>query len=168
MHQTSRIWVLSDRIPRALVFVYFCRGLSENMERRPTCHVYNEIITCRAIFLNLEESRSHGNEREAGRARGQGARPPQLGACPGLGANHNQLHGLCSTDLKDQGKPCDQCRFDPTAQIHLKGLYKKGLSTPRGERRNHYQRKPSKLGFRTSLPQRIRISYSLILQVLEG
>jgi len=25
--------------------------------------------------------------------------------------------------------------------------------------------KPSKLGFRTSLPQRIRISYSLILQV---
>ena len=76
MHQTSRIRVLSDRIPRALVFFYFCRGLSENMERRPTCQVYNEIITCRAIFLDLEESRSHGNEREADRARGQGARPP--------------------------------------------------------------------------------------------
>ena len=75
MHQTSRIRVLSDRIPRALVFVYFCRGLSENMERRPTCHVYNEIITCRAIFLNLEESRSHRNERETERAQGQGARP---------------------------------------------------------------------------------------------
>jgi len=145
MHQTSRIRVLSDRIPRALVFVYFCRGLSGNMERRPTCHVYNEIITCHAIFLNLEESRSHGNERKTGRARGQGARP-------GLRANHNQLRGLCSTDLKDQGKSCDQYRFDLTAQIHLKGLYNQGLSTPGGVRRNHYQRKPSKLGFRTSLP----------------
>jgi len=69
MHQTPRIRVLSDRILRALVFVYFCRRLSENVERRPTCQVYNEIITCRAIFLNLEESRSHRNEREADRAR---------------------------------------------------------------------------------------------------
>jgi len=123
MHQTSRIRVLSNRIPRALVFIYFCRGLSGNKERRPTCHAYNEIITCRAIFLNLEESRSHGNERETGRARGQGARSPPLGACPGLGANPNQTLGSCSTDLKDQGKPCDQCRFDLTAQIYLKGLY---------------------------------------------
>jgi len=147
MHQTSRITVLSDRIPRALVFVYFCRGLSENMERRSTCHVYNEIITCRAIFLNLDESRSHGKKRETGRARGQGARPPTLGARPDLGANHNQPRGFCSTDLKDQGKPCDQCRFDPTGQIHLRRLYKQVLSTPGGERRNHYQRKPSKLGF---------------------
>jgi len=140
MHQTSRIRVLSDRIPRALVFIYLHRGLSENMERRPTCHAYNEIIMCRAIFLNLEESRSHENERETERAWGQGARPPPLGARPGLGANHNQLRRLCSTDLKDQGKPWDQCRFDPTAQIHLKGLYNQGLSTPGGERRNHYQR----------------------------
>ena len=122
MKQTFRIRVLFDRISRALVFIYFYRGLSENMERRPTCRFYNEIITCRAIFLNLEESRSHGNERETGRARGQGARP-------GLGANQNQSPGSCSTDLKDQGKPCDQCRFDPTAQIHLKGLYNQGLST---------------------------------------
>jgi len=140
MKQTSRIRVLSDRIPQALVFIYFCRGLSENMERRPTCHVYVEIITCRAIFLNLEESRSHENEQETGRARGQGARPPPLGARPGLGANQNQSPGSCSTDLKGQGKPCDQCRFDPMAQIHLKGLYNQSLSTPGGERRNHYQR----------------------------
>ena len=140
MHQTSRIRVLSDKIPRALVFIYFCRGLLENMERRPTCHVYNEIITCRAIFLNLEESRSHGNERETGRARGQGTRPPSLGARPGLRANQNQTLGSCFTDLKDQGKLCDQCRFDPTAQIQLKGLYNQGLSIPEGERRNHYQR----------------------------
>jgi len=114
MDQTSRIRVLVDRIPRALVFIYFCRGLSENMERRPTCHVYNEIIPCRAIFLNLEESRSHGNEREENRARGQGGRPPPLGACPGLESNQDSLSGLSSTDLKDQSKPYNQCRFDPT------------------------------------------------------
>jgi len=67
MHQTTRIRVLSDRIPRALVSIYFYRGLSGIMERRPTCHVYNEIIMCRAIFLNLEDSRSHGKEAEAER-----------------------------------------------------------------------------------------------------
>ena len=117
MHQTSRIRVLSDRIPRALVFIYFYRGLSENMERRPTCHVSNEIITCCAIFLNLEESRSHRNEREHDRARGQGARPPPLGARPGLESNQDSLSGLSFTDLKDESKPCNQGRFDPTAQF---------------------------------------------------
>jgi len=122
MKQTSRIRVLSDRIPRALVFIYFCRGLSVNMERRPTCHVYNEIITCRAIFFNLEESISHGNEREEDRARGHGAHPPPLGARPGQELDEDSASGLNSTDLKDQSKPHNQCRFDPTAQIHLKGL----------------------------------------------
>jgi len=76
MQPTPRIRVLSDRIPRVLVFVYFCRGLSGNMEERPTRRVYIEILTCRAIFYHLEDSRSHGNEREAERAREQGARPP--------------------------------------------------------------------------------------------
>ena len=122
MHQTSRIRVLSDRIPQALVFIYFCRGLSENMERRPTCHVYNEIITRRAIFFNLEESRSHGNKREVNRARGQGARPPPLGARTGQELDRDSLSGLNSTDLKDQSKPYNQCCFDLTAQIYLKGL----------------------------------------------
>ena len=46
------------------------------MEERPTRRVYIEILTCRAIFYHLEDSRSHGNEREGDRARGQGARPP--------------------------------------------------------------------------------------------
>ena len=115
MHQTSRIRVLSDRIPRALVFIYFCRGLSENMERRRTCHVYNEIITCRAIFLNLEESVSHRNEREHDRAWGQGARV-------GLESNQDSLSGLRSIVLKNESKPYNQSRFDPTAQIHLKEL----------------------------------------------
>ena len=64
MQPTPRLWVLSDRIPRVLVFVYFYKGLSRNMEERPTCRVYIEILTCRAIFYHLEDSRSHGNERE--------------------------------------------------------------------------------------------------------
>ena len=122
MKQTSRIRVLSDRIPRALVFIYFYWGLSENMERRPTCHVYNEIIMCRTIFLNLEESRSHGNEREGNRTRGQGARPLPLAARPGQELDRDSASGLNSTDIKDQYKPYNQCRFDLTAQIHLKGL----------------------------------------------
>ena len=77
------------------------------MEEKPTCLVYIEILTRRAIFYHLEDSRSHGNERVAERARGQGARPPPLG--PRLGASANQAppRRLCSTDLTDQGKPCD-------------------------------------------------------------
>jgi len=98
------------------------------MEGRPTCHVYNEIITCRAIFLNLEDSTSHGKEAEDDQARGQGARPGQE-------LDQDSLSGLSSTDLKGESKPYNQCRFDPTAQIHLKGLYNQGLSTPGGERR---------------------------------
>jgi len=73
------------------------------MEERPTCQDYIEIFTCHAIFYHLEDSRSHENEREAEQARGQGARPPTLGARPGVVPNRVQNHGLCSTDLKDQG-----------------------------------------------------------------
>jgi len=72
MQPTPRLRVLSDRILRVLVFIYFYRGLSENMEERPTHRVYIEILMYAAIFHHLEDSRSHGNER----ARGQGARPP--------------------------------------------------------------------------------------------
>ena len=107
MQQTPKLRVLSDRIPRVLVFVYFYRELSGNMEERPTCRVYIEILTCRVIFYHLEDSKSHGNEREAERARGQGARPPPLGPRPVIWTNQAPPHGLCSTDQKDQGKPCD-------------------------------------------------------------
>jgi len=100
MQPTSRLRVLSNRIPQVLVFVYFCRGLSGNTKERPTRRVYIEILTCHTIIQHLEESRSHGNERKADRARGQGARPS-------LRANQNQLRGSCSTDLRDQGKMCD-------------------------------------------------------------
>ena len=92
------------------------------MERRPTYQDYNEIITCRAIFFNLEVSRSHGKEAEAERGQRQGARPPALGARPGLDPNRDSLLGLRSTDLKDESKPYNLCRFDPTAHIRLKGL----------------------------------------------
>ena len=95
MQPTLRLRVLSDRIPRVLVFVYFYRGLLGNMEERPTCRVYINILTCRAIFCHLKDSRSNGNEREAERARGQGARPT-------FSTNHVLLRRLCSTDLKDQ------------------------------------------------------------------
>jgi len=101
MQPTPRLRVLSDRIPRVLVFVYFCRGLSGNMEERPTRQIYIEILTCIAIIHYLEESRSHENKREAERAQGQGARPPPLGARPGLRANQAPPHGSCSTDLRD-------------------------------------------------------------------
>ena len=96
MQPTPRLRVLSDRIPRVLVFVYFCRGLSGNTEERPTRRDYIEILTCRAIFYHLEDSRSHGNEREAERAQGHGARPD-------LDLIQNSLRGPNSTDLKDQG-----------------------------------------------------------------
>ena len=76
MQPTPRLRILSDRIPRVLVFVYFCRGLSGNMEERPTRRVYIEILTSRANFYHLEDSRSHGNEREGDRARRHGVRPP--------------------------------------------------------------------------------------------
>jgi len=98
MQPTPRHRVLSDKIPRVLVFVYFYRGLLGNMEERPTRRVYIEILTCAPIFYHLEDSKSHGNEREAERARGQGARPPPLGARPTTGANQAPPRGSCSTE----------------------------------------------------------------------
>ena len=96
MKPTPRLRFLIDRIPRVLVFVYFCRGLSGNTEERPTRRVYIEILTCRIIFYHLEDSRSNGNEREAERARGQRARPD-------LESKQDSLRRLRSTDLKDHG-----------------------------------------------------------------
>jgi len=75
MKSTSKLMILSDRIPRVLVFVYFCRGLSGNTEERPTRRDYIEILTCYAIILHLEDSRSHGKEAEAERGQALGARP---------------------------------------------------------------------------------------------
>ena len=103
MKSTSRLRVLSDRIPRVLVFVYFCRGLSGNKEERPTRRDYIEILTCHAIILHLEDSRSHGKEPEAERGQALGARPVDLGARPPLESNQDSLSGKISTDLKDQG-----------------------------------------------------------------
>jgi len=93
MQPTPKIRVSSDRILRVLLFVYFCRGLSGNTKERPTRRVYIEILTCRAIFYHLEDSRSHGNEREAKRAQGQGARPTPLGARPATVSNSDPFRG---------------------------------------------------------------------------
>jgi len=81
MQPTPRLRVLYDKIPQVLVFVYVCRGLLGNMEELPTHQVYIDILTCVAIFYHLEDSRSHGNKREAEQARGQGpALPPWVPA----------------------------------------------------------------------------------------
>ena len=101
MQPTLRLRVLSDRIPRVLVFVYFCRGLSGNTEESPTRRDYIEILTFRAIILHLEDSRSHGKKAEAERTQRQGARPPSLGARPDLEYNQDSVSWEISTDLKD-------------------------------------------------------------------
>ena len=103
MKSTSRLRVLSDRIPRVLVFVYFYRGLSGNMEERPIRWDYIEISTCRTIILHLEDSRSHMKEAEAEWGQALGARPVDLGARPLLESKQDSLSRKISTDLKDQG-----------------------------------------------------------------
>ena len=103
MKSTSRLRVLSHRIPRVLVFVYFCKGLSGNKEERPTRWDYIEILTYRAIILHLEDSRSHRKEAEAEQGQTLGARPVDRGARPLLESKQDSLSGKISTDLKDQG-----------------------------------------------------------------
>ena len=122
MKSTSRLRVLFERIPRVLVFVYFYKGLSGNTEERPTRRDYIEILTCRVIILHLEDSRSHETEAEVKRCQRQGARPVPLGARPLPESNQDSTSWEISTDLKDESKPYNLCRFDPTAHIHLKGL----------------------------------------------
>jgi len=73
------------------------------MEERPTRRDYIEILTCRAIILHLEDSRSHGKEAEAERGQALGARPVDLGARPPAELDQDSLSGSVSTDLKDQG-----------------------------------------------------------------
>jgi len=73
------------------------------MEERPTHREYIEILTCRAIILHLEDSRSHWNEAEAEQSLAQGARPRDQGARLLLESNQDSLSGLSSTNLKDQG-----------------------------------------------------------------
>ena len=76
--------------------------LSGNTKERPTRRDYIEILTCHAIILHLEDSRSHGNEAEAERGLAQGARPGEQGARHLLESNLDSLSGLRSTDLKDE------------------------------------------------------------------
>jgi len=73
------------------------------MKERPTRWDYIEILTCRAIILHLEDSRSHGKEAEPERGQGLGARPVALGARPPAEPNRDSFRTRRSTDLKDQG-----------------------------------------------------------------
>ena len=129
MQPTPRLRVLSNRIPRVLVFVYFCRGLSGNMEERPTCQDYVKILTCCAIILHLEDSRSHETEAEAKLGQAQGARPGSLGARPPLDANRDSLRSGYSTDLLDQEKHSTTSPIDPKTH-RREGLYKETPLAP--------------------------------------
>ena len=137
MKSTSRLRVLSDRIPRVLVFVYFCRGLSGNTEERPTCRDYIEISTHRAIFYHLEDPRSHGKEAEPERGQAQGARLEDLGARPVLDANQDSLRTGCSTDLLDQGKRSTTSPTDP--KTHRGGGLYKETPWPLEKTRNYHR-----------------------------
>ena len=75
------------------------------MEERPTCRDYVKILTCRAIILHLEDSRSHEIEAEAKRGQRQCARPVLLGARPLQESNQDSASREISTDLKDESKP---------------------------------------------------------------
>ena len=70
------------------------------MKERPTRRVYIEILTCRAIFYHLEDSRSHEIEAEAKRGQDLGARPVSLGARPPAEPNQDSFSREISTDLK--------------------------------------------------------------------
>ena len=133
MQPSPRIRVWSDRIPRVLLFICFCRGLSGNKEERPTCRDYIEISTHRAILLHLEDSRSHETEAEAKLGQAQGARPGSLGARPPAGAKSGLFRSGYSTDLLDQEKHSTTSAIDP--KTHRRGgLYKQG---PPGPWRRH-------------------------------
>ena len=58
------------------------------MEERLTRRDYIEILTCCAIILHLEDSRSHRKEAEAEEGQALGARPVDLGACNTPGVCH--------------------------------------------------------------------------------
>ena len=74
MLPTPKLRVLFDRIPQVLVCLFLQGVIRKYGGKAHTICI--EILTCAAIFYHLEDSRSHGNEREAEQARGQGARPP--------------------------------------------------------------------------------------------
>ena len=138
MQTTPRIRVWSDRIPRVLLFICFCRGLSGNKEERPTCQDYIEISTHRAILHHLEDSRSHETEAEAKLGQAQGARPGSLGARPPAGANSGLLRSGYSTDLLDQEKHSTTSAIDP--KTHRRGgLYKRGPPGPWKTWRNYHR-----------------------------
>ena len=78
MKSTSRLRVLSDRIPRVLVFVYFCRGLSGNTEERPTRRLHRDINVPHNYLISRRLQKPR--EESGGRTGPEAGRPP---SCPG-------------------------------------------------------------------------------------
>ena len=74
MHQTSRIRVLGFYVTE--FHELWCLSISTGGYQKKWREGPHVMFTTRNSILNLEESRSNGNERETGRARGQGARLP--------------------------------------------------------------------------------------------
>ena len=90
---------------------------------------YREILTHRAIFYHLEDSRSHGKKVEAERGQAQGARPGDLGARPLLDCIQDSFCTGYSTDLLDQEKHSTTSPIDP--KTHRRGgLYKETPLAP--------------------------------------
>ena len=107
MHPTPRLRVLSNKIPQVLVFVYFYRGVIRKYGGKAhTSGLHRDINVC-TNFLSSRRLQKPRERTEAERARGQGARPPPLGARPALVTNQGRSRGSCSTAFEDQGKPCD-------------------------------------------------------------
>jgi len=97
---TPRLRVLSDRIPRVLVFVYFYRGVIRKYgEKAHTSGLHRDINVPR----NFLSSRGLQKPRE----RSGGRTGPRPGRPPTFCAQSESFSGSCSTDLRDQGKPCD-------------------------------------------------------------
>jgi hypothetical protein len=79
-----------------MVNIYFCRGLSGNNQRRPTCQVYIGTKGLHITFLECAryEKTLEINGRRNGPASGRHPHP-SLGACPGGLANWEPPRGSC-------------------------------------------------------------------------
>ena len=102
MKSTSRLRVLSDRIPRVLGVYLFLQGVIRKYGRKAhTSELHRDINVPRNYLTSrrLQKPREESGGRTGLEA---GARPPALGARPDLEANQDSVSREISTDLKDQ------------------------------------------------------------------
>jgi len=94
MQPTPRLRVLSDRIPRVLVFIYFCRGVIRKYGGKAHTSGLHRDINVPRNFLSSRRVQKP-RERTGGRmGPGQRARPPPLGALPGTSTNHKMVYTI--------------------------------------------------------------------------